>query len=213
MTRIALSTICILSLLQCGCGDNSATEDTETSGSLTTGGDSLGTPTDGMDDSVKASAGGDMVLTPANTKIAFVGTHTDDTDPHTGEFQEFTGSASMADGKLQSLSVDIDVDSITTDADKLTTHLKSPDFFNARENPTATFKSTSIETAEDGTVTVTGDLTMLKETKSISFPATVSLEDGLKLSAEFAIDRTQFGMNYGTDKIKSEVAMTVTIGE
>jgi len=183
------------------------------SGSVTTGGDSLGTPTDGMDDSTTAGAGVDIAFNSANTKIAFVGTHTDDTDPHSGEFQEFTGTAFVADGKLQSLSVDIDVDSITTDADKLTTHLKSPDFFNAREYPTATFKSTSIETADDGSVTVTGDLTMLKETKSISFPATVSLEDGLKLSAEFSIDRTQFGMNYGTEKIKSEVAMTVTIGE
>ena len=39
-----------------------------------------------------------------------------------------------------------------------------------KDNPKATFKSTKIEKTDKG-YTITGDLTMLGKTKSVSFPA------------------------------------------
>jgi polyisoprenoid-binding protein YceI len=56
-------------------------------------------------------------------------------------------------------------------------------------------------------------LTLLKETKSITFPATVTAGKDLKLNAEFKIDRTTFGMNYGAGKVENEVAMKISIGK
>ncbi|QDU95240.1 YceI family protein [Lignipirellula cremea] len=161
--------------------------------------------------------GDGVALTPANTKIEFVGTHIvevkPDPDARQGEFKVFTGNASLADGKLTALSVEIDTESIDANNEKLTGHLKSPDFFDVREHPKATFKSTKIESTGEGTYTVTGDLTLLKETKSITFPVTVKSADPLELTGEFIIDRTDFGMNFGLDKVEKPVAMTVTVGD
>ncbi len=163
-------------------------------------------------DSEPAAAGDEVAVTPENTKIQFVGIHVGDKpDPRTGTFESFAGKAVLSEGKLTSLSVEIDTTSVQTEMDKLTNHLKSPDFFDVNEHPKATFQSTSIEEGENG-VNVTGDFTLLGKTNSISFPATVSTADGLTLKAEFEIDRTKFGMEYSVDKVAKEVAMTITIG-
>ena len=145
--------------------------------------------------------------------IQFVGVHTDPDkpDPRTGTFGTFTGTATVDGDALTSVNVDIETASLTTEIDKLTAHLKSADFFNVNEYPTAKFASTSIEDAGDGTVNITGDLTLLGETKSITFPATVSTANGLKLDVAFTIDRTEFGMDYGVENVKKEVEMTVKI--
>lgn len=163
-------------------------------------------------DETSAESGDSVALTPDNCRIAFVGTHTgDDPDPRNGHFPQFTGTATLADGGLTGIEVEIDTTSLATEIEKLTNHLKSADFFNVNEFPTATFRSTGIDASDDGNVTVTGDLTLLGNTKSISFPATVSTENGLSLTAEFTIDRTEFGMNFGTDRIEKGVAMTISV--
>jgi len=175
---------------------------------------SLGEPSADGDAAMAAAAGDTVTLTPENTTIQFVGVHTDPDkpDPRTGEFAKFAGTLTKTDAGVKSINVEIDTPSVTTDIEKLTNHLKSPDFFNVNEHPKATFKSTKIEPAGDGQVTITGDLTLLGNTKSITFPATVSVEDPFSLKAEFQIDRTQFGMDYGLDNIKKEVDMTITVG-
>ena len=89
--------------------------------------------------------------------------------------------------------------------------LKSADFFNVNEHPKATFESTAIEEAGEGQVNITGDFTLLDVTKSITFSATVGTDDGLALKAEFTIDRTDFGMNFGLEMVEKEVKMTVTM--
>ncbi|MEX2119772.1 MAG: YceI family protein [Pirellulales bacterium] len=157
-------------------------------------------------------------LTPENTKIQFVGTHAGgDPNPRTGGFEKFTGEAELdADGKtLKSVSAEIETDSLWTQHGRLTQHLNSPDFFDTREYPSATFESTRIEpTGGDGQYTVTGDLTLLEATKEIQFPATVTIDDaGLALRATFTIDRTEFGMDKLQDRVENPVALTVVIGE
>jgi polyisoprenoid-binding protein YceI len=188
--------------------DSSASVDTESDASAED--NSADAPA--ADSSETPAAGNEVALTPDNTKIQFVGIHVGDKpDPRTGTFGQFNGTATVGDSGLQSITIEIDTTSISTEMDKLTNHLKSADFFDVNQFRTATFKSTSIEAAED-TVTITGDLTLLGNTQSISFPATVSTTDGLTLKAEFTIDRTQFGMEYGTDNVEKEVSMTVTVG-
>ena len=157
-------------------------------------------------------AAGQTAITPQNTKIEFVGVHTGDKpDPRSGSFGTFSGKADVNDTGLTSLSVEIDTTSIQTDVEKLTNHLKSPDFFDVREHPKASFRSTAIEASDNG-VKITGDLTLHGKTQSITFPATVSTANGFSLKAGFSIDRSQFGMEFGLDKISKDVAMTVTVG-
>ena len=97
-------------------------------------------------------------------------------------------------------------------------HLKGPDFFNAREFPTISFKSTSWEKNGNGSYKVTGDLTLLGVKKSITAKVThvATNEDGedgalIGFEAAFTIDRTDFGMTYGTGGVGSEVSIIVSI--
>jgi len=164
--------------------------------------------------SAEATGPVEVKLTPDNTLIQFVGTHKGDKpDPRTGKFAKFNGTAKAADGKLTDVTVVIDTTSLETEIEKLTNHLKSPDFFDVRQNPEAKFVSQSIEPDGDGKVKITGDLTLLDKTKSITFPATVKIGKDITLDAKFVIDRTNFGMNYGTDNVHEDVTMTIKVGK
>ena len=158
---------------------------------------------------IDRAAAGTYALAGENTRIGFVGTKQN--GRHEGGFKTLTGTARFPGGRLTGIEVEIDTGSIFTDEPKLTEHLKNPDFFNVKENPTATFKTTKIETTEKG-VTVTGDLTLLGKTKPVTFPATVAEKDGtLTLKTEFKIDRTAWGMTYGKGVIGDDVALKIQI--
>ena len=153
----------------------------------------------------------DFPLTEKNTAVKFIGAKPK--GKHEGGFKAVTGNASVDGADLTTLkiSLDIDTDSLYTDNEKLTAHLKSPDFFGVKSNPKAKFVSTKVEKSGDSHK-ITGDLTLLGKTKSITFPATVSVADGgLNLSSSFTIDRTQWGMTYGPGKVDNDVKLTVSV--
>ncbi|MEX0793400.1 MAG: YceI family protein [Pirellulaceae bacterium] len=161
-----------------------------------------------------AEVDGKVGITPDNTRIEFVGTHAPGkTEPRKGEFNKFMGHVELEDQTLKAIHVDIDTTSLKTEIEKLTNHLKSPDFFDVNEHPQASFTSTAIQADGEGKAQVTGDLTLLGKTESIQFPATYSTEDGLKLSADFMIDRTKFGMDYGQDNVEKEVQIIISVGK
>jgi polyisoprenoid-binding protein YceI len=159
---------------------------------------------------------GIVKLTPENTKIVFVGTHANKApDPRTGYFEQLNGQAEVdADAQsLKSVSLEIETNSLRTEFPKLTNHLNSEDFFDTRQHPTAKFESTRVAAGENGQTMITGNLTLLGNTKEISFPATVSVTDGgLNLKAEFTIDRTEFGMDKLQDGVEKAVNIKVTVG-
>lgn len=149
-------------------------------------------------------------LTGDNTKLTFVGKKPD--GKHEGAFPKLSGSATVPDGDLTKLSVTIDIDTeaLTSDNAGLTKHLQNADFFDVKNHPKASFKSTKIEKTEKG-YTVTGDLTLLGKTKSVTFPATIAAGDSLTVTASFAIDRTQWGMSYGKGKIDNDVTIGIAV--
>jgi polyisoprenoid-binding protein YceI len=149
-------------------------------------------------------------LTGDNTKLTFVGKKPD--GKHEGGFKKLTGHATVTDGKVETLKaeIEIEIDSMYTDADKLTDHLKSSDFFDAKKYPKAVFKVTKVEKA-DKVYTVTGELTMHGKTEPLSFPASISTDGaGLSVSTTFPIDRTKWGINYekGVEKV---VPLTIAV--
>ncbi len=78
-----------------------------------------------------------------------------------GRFTDFSGQFSIdtADPSKSSFSLTIQVASVDTANKKRDDHLRSPDFFNAKQFPTITFKSTSVKRVEGG-LEVTGDFTL-----------------------------------------------------
>jgi len=118
---------------------------------------------------------------------------------HYGQFAAFEGSASVTGGDLETTSVHLTIDatSLTTDDTVLTGTLKGTNFFDVKNYGQAIFNSTSVVKADDG-YTVNGNLTIRGITKGVSFPAQISLEDGvLKVMAEFTIDRNEWSVGVG----------------
>jgi polyisoprenoid-binding protein YceI len=112
------------------------------------------------------------------------------------------------DPERSTVNVTIDATSLWTPKERLTGHLKSPDFFDVATYPSATFTSTAI--ARDGDhYAVTGNLTLHGVTKSITFPATIEVTDsGVHAQAEFAIKRFDFGIAFkgaADDLIRDDV--------
>ena len=87
-----------------------------------------------------------------------------------GRFNQYSGSFAFdaktpADCKLE-MEVKIDsIDSANGDRDK---HLKGPDFFNAKEFTTMTFKATSMKASDEKNYEVTGDLTIHGVSKKVT---------------------------------------------
>ncbi|MCI0747906.1 MAG: YceI family protein [Verrucomicrobia subdivision 3 bacterium] len=140
-------------------------------------------------------AGGKEYVVRADSKIGFVGSKV--TGSHKGGFTNFSGKFTVADGKIVGTpTVKIGMQSTWADNDRLTGHLKSPDFFDVAKYPVTTFAVTAIE-PEGGQQKITGNLELHGVTKSVSFPANVKIaDDEVALKADFAINRKDFNINY-----------------
>ena len=109
------------------------------------------------------------------------------------------------------------MDSTWADDEKLTGHLKAPDFFDVAKFPKSTFQTTEIKAGGDkgATHTITGNLMLHGVTKSITFPATVVVKDGgMTLSSEFVIKRKDFAISYAgmsNDLIRDEVVIRLDV--
>ncbi len=123
------------------------------------------------------------------------------TGSHDGTFGQFAGTIELdaRDLTRSRVRVEMRMDSIAIEPPRLRTHLLGPDFFDVGTFPAATFVSTAIATGAEGsaTHTITGDLTLHGQTRSISFPATIEVTDAeVRARAEFSIDRRDFGIVY-----------------
>jgi polyisoprenoid-binding protein YceI len=74
--------------------------------------------------------------------------------------------------KTGRVELNIDVGSITTGTAPFDTHLKSADFFDATNHPTAKFIGTNFKFDGDKVIEVSGDLTMRGKTNPVTLKAT-----------------------------------------
>jgi polyisoprenoid-binding protein YceI len=138
-----------------------------------------------------------------------------------GTFGGPTGIISYDSTDLTKTTFDIsvDVDSIDTRNANRDKDLKGPDFFDAKQFGTLTFKSTSVKKTGDNTMDVTGDLTLKGVTKSVTVPMEMTgTGKGMKgetrtgFRADFKIDRTDFGMTAdAAPVIGNEIHIVVAI--
>jgi polyisoprenoid-binding protein YceI len=154
-----------------------------------------------------------FVITDAST-IGFTGSKV--TGSHEGGFKTFEGTITVGEGgpTVSSVEVTIDTTSLWADNERLTGHLRSPDFFGVETYPTAKFSSTAVS-KQDEQYTITGNLELHGVTKSISFPASIRLEEGgVAVQAEFVIMRFDFGIEYPgktDDLIRDEVVIQLDL--
>ena len=159
-------------------------------------------PADGVTDATVAEPAPEATITGGTTytftdqsKIGFTGSKV--TGTHSGGFKSFEGSFVVKEGEPQGGSFTINMDSTWSDDEKLTTHLKAPDFFNVASFPTAKFVVTNFDKKGDLSHEVSGNLTLHGITKNITFPTTTTTTDeSVKVIAKFDINRSDFGISY-----------------
>ena len=132
------------------------------------------------------------------SKINFIGRKI--TSQHEGGFTGISGSAIVADGKVQGATIDIDMSTTWSDNPKLTKHLLSNDFFAADKHPKARFATAEVDDGSAGTVTthtIQGVLDMRGVLGRVRVPATMEIADGVAhIKGNFHINRQQWGVVY-----------------
>ena len=125
-----------------------------------------------------------------------------------GRFNDVNGTITFTpddEKKTFDFNIDIPLESVDSGNEKLDRHLKSPDFFNAKEHEKMTFKSTEIERLSKDVWDITGDLTINGTTKPVvalvRFVGTADMGRGHRAGFEAALDikRSDFKMNYGIE--------------
>ncbi len=143
----------------------------------------------------------------------------------TGTVKVSQGQFNVAENTLTGGQFTIDLNTIKNDEGKakLETHLKSADFFDVAQYPTAKLVITKLEAGDPATAEamVTGDLTIKGITKPITFPAIITLSGNtITAKAKFSFDRSLWEVKYGSETffknlgdkvIKNDVAVEVTI--
>lgn len=136
------------------------------------------------------------------------------TGVHNGTINIENGSLTMKDGTIQSGTFLIDMKSIEVldmegeYKEKLEKHLmgtvegKEDHFFDVNKFPIAKFEVTGSETIGEKT-NLSGNLTIKGVENNITFPVTISNENGiLTLTSDtFTIDRTKWNVNYGSKSV------------
>lgn len=135
---------------------------------------------------------------------------------HAGTLKLSDGKLNIKDGKVAGGTFTIDMASMAnTDlpAEKqgdLVGHLASGDFFDVAKFPTAKFaitKVTGLTGDAAANAMVYGNLTMKDVTKEVGFKANINVgANGVTVSTpNFTIDRTDFGIKYGSTKLADVV--------
>ncbi|MCO4769801.1 MAG: YceI family protein [Deltaproteobacteria bacterium] len=125
-----------------------------------------------------------------------------------GDFSKVEATIDYDGKDLTKLSaeVTIDIASISTENSKRDEHLKSPDFFDAANHPTMTFKSKKVvNVGADGTsFDLVGDLTMRGTTKEVTLNVTDWVSGVVDpwgntksgATAKTTVNRTEYGLEW-----------------
>ena len=140
----------------------------------------------------------------AHSQIEFTVRHMMITNAR-GRFDKFEGTIEFDETNPAKSKIDVQVDlnSISTRDEKRDGHLKSPDFFDVANYPTAAFKSKNIVVTGKNTGRVTGDLTI----RGITHEVTLDVEfvgilknpwgaQAAGFNAHTKINRKDWGLNW-----------------
>lgn len=162
---------------------------------------------------------------PAHSSVVFRIKHMDTAYIY-GMFTKMTGMLRVGDDNVpRAVEMTIDASSVFTGVEARDKHLRSGDFFGVTDHPAITFVSRKIEPAADatdglGSYTVTGDLTLMGQTRTITAGlnftgrSTNPRDNKQRVGVEsiFTIRRSDFGMTTGIDNKSIGDDVTLMVG-
>lgn len=169
--------------------------------------------------SVSAVEAASYEIDPTHTYPNFEISHLGYSTMH-GRFNSTKGSLELdLDKGKGSVDITIDAASIDTAFKKRDDHLRSPDFFNVSEFPEITFKSTKVKFNGKQSASVTGNLSMLGVSKTVTLdvksitckPHPFNKKEVCGFDAETKINRSDFGMKYGLPAIGDSVKIHLEV--
>jgi polyisoprenoid-binding protein YceI len=135
-----------------------------------------------------------------------------------GRFNEMSGDFMIdkQEPANSSFALSIKAGSVDTNNAARDKHLRSPDFFNTKQFPALTFKSTEVRRVEKG-YEVTGDFTMHGVTKQITFlleggGKEIEFPKGRKrigFTTALTLKRSDFGMDKGAGILGEDVHVEI----
>jgi polyisoprenoid-binding protein YceI len=136
-----------------------------------------------------------------------------------GRFNDPSGTIVWddADPSKSKLDVTLQANKVDTGNAKRDDHLRSPDFFNVKQFPTITFKSTSISPSGSNQYQLTGDLTLHGVTKPITVTLTKVGQADTRMGhragfdTEFTVKRSEFGMSFMQEGLGDDVTVHVAL--
>ena len=158
-------------------------------------------------------------IDPVHTTVIFRISHLGSSWTY-GRFDSVEGSFTVdpADASAVKFDITAKTDSIDTNSTQRDTHLKSNDFFAAKQFPEITFKSTSVKSTGDKKYEVTGDLTLHGVTKSVVVPMDFVGTSDTKMAGSragyegmFSVKRSDYGMDKMVGMVGDEVHLTVSM--
>ncbi len=132
-------------------------------------------------------------------------------DKHVGFIGISKGELWVEHSQLVAGEVAIDMNSMEygdkKDKNTPIQHLKSADYFDVKKFPTANIVITKIDSVSANTFNITGNLTIKAVTRPVSFPATITMQNGIiNANAKLTIDRTVWGITYRSQKFYDQIA-------
>jgi polyisoprenoid-binding protein YceI len=120
----------------------------------------------------------------------------------TGSFSGLAGTVTFTPDNPDGCSFDVHIEAntVNTGVEMRDNHLRSDDFFDVKNYPQIRFVSEKVTaTKKNGTLFVSGKLTMKGITKEISFPFTAQpIPDGILFNGEFKLNRRDFKVGGGS---------------
>lgn len=157
-----------------------------------------------------------LTVSTEKSRIDWVGAKK--SDFHTGYFPIKSGTVTVEGGKLTGGKFVIDLANLkVTDAgggDRLTGHLKTPDFFDVAKFGEATYEITGVTYTSESTADISGNLNIKGTNVPVKFQAQIRNLDekgGFFAQAFFSVDITTFGVNYGIGMVAKDVELAIHI--
>ena len=136
-----------------------------------------------------------------------------------GQFGASAGSLTVDPKRPAATKVDVtfQVDQLSTTAAPFANHLKSKDFFDVANNPTARFVSTRVTPAGASRAKVDGNLTIKGVTKPVTLDVTfvgagnnpMNKKLNIGFRATGAINRSDFGLGMAVPVVSDRVELTI----